>query len=60
MISLTKTNSHSRQSPKKLEVLANAEVIRGGVVVKKEVLDFALDGNSSKTSVVAQTADEFV
>ena len=43
-----------------LEVLANAEVIRGGVVVKKEVLDFALDGNRSKTSVVVQTADEFV
>ena len=43
-----------------LEVLANAEVIRGDVVVKKEVLDFALDGNSSQTSVVVQTADEFV
>ena len=43
-----------------LEVLANAEVIRGDVVVKKEVLDFALDGSSSKTSVVAQTVDEFV
>ena len=41
-----------------LEVLANAEVIRGDVIVKKEVLDFALDGGSSKTSVVAQTAAE--
>ena len=41
-----------------LEVLANAEVIRGDVIVKKEVLNFALD--SSKTSVVAQTVDEFV
>ena len=43
-----------------LEVLANAEVIRGDVILKKEVLDFALDGNTSKTSVVAQTVDEFV
>ena len=41
-----------------LEVLTYAEVIRGDVVVKKEVLDFALDGVSSKTSVVAQTAAE--
>ena len=41
-----------------LEVLANAEIIRGDVIVKKEVLDFALDGGSSKTSVVAQTAAE--
>ena len=41
-----------------LEVLTYAEVIRDDVVVKKEVLDFALDGGSSKTSVVAQTAAE--
>lgn len=41
-----------------LEVLTYAEIIRGDVVVKKEVLDFALDGGSSKTSVVAQTAAE--
>ena len=41
-----------------LEVLAYAEIIRGDVIVKKEVLDFALDGGSSKTSVVAQTAAE--
>ena len=39
-----------------LEVLAYAEVIRGDVIVKKEVLDFALDGCGSKTSVVAETA----
>ena len=41
-----------------LEVLTYAEVIRGDVVVKKEILDFALDGGSSKTSVVVQTAAE--
>ena len=41
-----------------LEVLANAEVIRGDVVVKKEVIDFALYGCGSKTSVVAETAAE--
>ena len=41
-----------------LEVLAYAEVIRGDVIVKKEVLDFALDCGSSKTSVVSETAAE--
>ena len=41
-----------------LEVLAYAEIIRGDVIVKKEVLDFALDGGGSKTSVVAETAAE--
>ena len=41
-----------------LEVLTYAEVIRGDVIVKKEVLDFTLDGCGSKTSVVAETAAE--
>ena len=51
-------DNHTHGKAKMLEVLANAEVIRGDVVVKKEVLDFALDGGSSNTSVVAQTAAE--
>ena len=55
---VARKDNHTHGKSKMLEVLANAEVIRGDVVVKKEVLDFALDGGSSKTSVVAQTAAE--
>ena len=55
---VARKDNHTHGKAKMLEVLTYAEVIRGDVIVKKEVLDFALDGCSSKTSVVAQTAAE--
>ena len=55
---VARKDNHTHGKAKILEVLTYAEVLRGDVIVKNEVLDFALDGCGCKTCVVAETAAE--